>query len=94
MPRNPTTWAEYTTDEIAATTTGGDVHRIVRVFGSEVAALRSAVANGSRVTRLEYGETIEQALERVPAVDAEQLPVYKVKRSTALADDVVYGPAE
>lgn len=84
MPRNPTTWAEFVMTPSP---------RIDRVFGSEVAALRSAVANGNRVTRLEYGETIEQALERVPAVDAEPLPVGKVKRSSA-PDDVVYGPAE
>lgn len=34
---------------------------IVRVFGSEVRALRSAVANGNRVTFLPYGTTLAEA---------------------------------
>lgn len=71
MPRNPSTWAEYRTDEIAATVTGGDVHTIVRVFGSEVAALRSAVATGNRVVRLEFGETVHDAINRAAAPEPQ-----------------------
>lgn len=35
---------------------------IVRIFGSEVRALRSAVANGNRVKFLPYGQSLAEAL--------------------------------
>ena len=37
---------------------------IMRPFSSEIAALRSATANGNRAIFVKFGETIEQAIAR------------------------------
>ena len=88
MPRNPSTWAEHT-DRPAATGLPKPASEIVRVFGSEVAALRSAVSNGNRVVRLEFGLTIDEALAAADRPRQEQVPpVPKIKRP---AGDVVHG---
>jgi len=70
MPRSSSgTWVEYTVptlvDEAGAT--------IVRTFGSEVSSLRSAVENGNKVTRVQFGETLAEALTR-QATDPEPTP--------------------
>jgi len=60
--QNDGSWVEYDLASLIAGHT--EEARIVRVFSSEVAALRSAVASGNRVIRVQFGETIQEALAR------------------------------
>ena len=94
MPRNPSTWAEYGPAPLPFSLQkddhfGESPNVVLRVFGSEVAALRSAVSNGNRVVRLEFGLTIDEALTAAEHPRQEQVPlVPKIKRP---AGDVVHG---
>ena len=94
MPRNPSTWAEYGPAPLPFSLQKDEPHWgdspsvVLRVFGSEVADLRSAVSNGNRVVRLEFGLTIDEALTAAEHPRQEQVPlVPKIKRP---ASDVVH----
>lgn len=57
MPRtHDGVWVEYETD--------GTSKRITRVHSAELPALRSAIRVGDDVVRLQYGESLEEALAR------------------------------
>lgn len=62
MTRQSGTHVEY-----SPTGAGGDGPQILRVFGSAIKALWSAVDNGNKVVYVEFGETITEALEREAA---------------------------
>lgn len=63
--QNDGAWVEY--DLASLIPDAFEDARIVRVFSSEVNALRSAVASGNRVARIRHGETIQEALGRILA---------------------------
>lgn len=58
MARENGVWVEYRPG------TNDTEAKIVRVESSEVRALRSAVAAGNRVTFVQFGETLAEALAR------------------------------
>lgn len=86
MPRKADgAWVEYDRNET----------KIVRVFSSEVAALRSAVSNMTGVLRVEYGETVEEALNRAELEGTREAePLAPIKQSRKVAKVTATKPTE
>lgn len=87
---NTGTWVEYEEARVSDV----DSPTILRTFPTEIAALRSAVDNGNKATKVLHGQTIDEALSlakptlgrAVQAAIADQVPVAKAARKPAGGD--------